>query len=134
MPIERVGYRRLYDSMGCSLSNQEELNFNMKIGNIEAILYMGSKPKRGIVVYSNVGKYIAPGEISPMGNMEYQKDASLSTYPRKFFTEVQCIKQIEGHELPLGILDITLYRDDLTLISHQPVELESSLKSFTDCS
>jgi pyrimidine operon attenuation protein/uracil phosphoribosyltransferase len=30
------------------------------------------------------------------------------------------IKEIEGIELPFGILDITLYRDDLTLIAEQP--------------
>lgn len=33
----------------------------------------------------------------------------------------KCIKDIEGVEAPVGILDITLYRDDLTLISQQPV-------------
>lgn len=33
----------------------------------------------------------------------------------------QQIKAIENNELPVGILDITLYRDDLTLISSQPV-------------
>lgn len=32
-----------------------------------------------------------------------------------------CIKQIEGNQIAVGILDITLYRDDLTLISSQPV-------------
>ncbi|MBM3246494.1 MAG: bifunctional pyr operon transcriptional regulator/uracil phosphoribosyltransferase PyrR [Candidatus Omnitrophica bacterium] len=32
-----------------------------------------------------------------------------------------CIKKIENQEVPVGILDITLYRDDLTLISSQPV-------------
>ncbi len=37
----------------------------------------------------------------------------------------QHIKQIEGEEIPLGILDITLYRDDLTLIAHQPVVHET---------
>jgi pyrimidine operon attenuation protein/uracil phosphoribosyltransferase len=31
------------------------------------------------------------------------------------------IYEIEKKTIPLGILDITLYRDDLTLISHQPV-------------
>ncbi|MDN5325591.1 MAG: pyrimidine operon attenuation protein / uracil phosphoribosyltransferase [Moorella sp. (in: firmicutes)] len=31
------------------------------------------------------------------------------------------IREIEGVELPLGILDITLYRDDLTTLSVQPV-------------
>lgn len=31
------------------------------------------------------------------------------------------IKEIEGAEAPVGLLDITLYRDDLTTIAHQPV-------------
>jgi pyrimidine operon attenuation protein/uracil phosphoribosyltransferase len=31
------------------------------------------------------------------------------------------IKKIEGKDIPVGILDITLYRDDLTLIASQPV-------------
>lgn len=31
------------------------------------------------------------------------------------------IAEIEGRETPIGILDITLYRDDLTTITHQPV-------------
>jgi len=33
----------------------------------------------------------------------------------------ECIKKIENKEVLVGILDITLYRDDLTLISSQPV-------------
>jgi pyrimidine operon attenuation protein/uracil phosphoribosyltransferase len=33
----------------------------------------------------------------------------------------ECIRDIEHKEIPVGILDITLYRDDLTLISAQPV-------------
>lgn len=33
----------------------------------------------------------------------------------------QFIKQIEGVQVPLGILDITLYRDDLKSLSIQPV-------------
>ncbi|MCM8795769.1 MAG: bifunctional pyr operon transcriptional regulator/uracil phosphoribosyltransferase PyrR, partial [Candidatus Omnitrophica bacterium] len=31
------------------------------------------------------------------------------------------IKKIENQDVPVGILDITLYRDDLTLIAAQPV-------------
>lgn len=31
------------------------------------------------------------------------------------------IEKIEGVSLPVGILDITLYRDDLTTIAHQPI-------------
>jgi len=36
-----------------------------------------------------------------------------------------CIKTIEGHELSMGILDITLYRDDLTLVATQPIVHET---------
>jgi pyrimidine operon attenuation protein / uracil phosphoribosyltransferase len=32
-----------------------------------------------------------------------------------------CLEKIEQVQVPVGILDITLYRDDLTLISAQPV-------------
>ena len=39
----------------------------------------------------------------------------------------QCIEQIEGKSLPVGILDITLYRDDLTLIASQPVVHETKI-------
>lgn len=31
------------------------------------------------------------------------------------------IREIEGSWVPVGILDITLYRDDLTVLSHQPL-------------
>jgi pyrimidine operon attenuation protein/uracil phosphoribosyltransferase len=31
------------------------------------------------------------------------------------------IKALEGREIPVGILDISLYRDDLSVISNQPV-------------
>jgi pyrimidine operon attenuation protein / uracil phosphoribosyltransferase len=38
-----------------------------------------------------------------------------------------CIKQIEGKSVPIGILDITLYRDDLTLVGAQPVVRETQI-------
>ena len=37
------------------------------------------------------------------------------------------LKVIENQEIPVGILDITLYRDDLSTISHQPVIKGSQL-------
>jgi len=33
----------------------------------------------------------------------------------------ECIENIDKETVPVGVLDITLYRDDLTLISSQPV-------------
>ncbi len=37
----------------------------------------------------------------------------------------ECIKAIEGKSIPVGILDITLYRDDLSLVAQQPVVHET---------
>jgi len=33
----------------------------------------------------------------------------------------KCIEKIEGIKVPVGVVDITLYRDDLSLIAEQPV-------------
>ncbi len=41
-----------------------------------------------------------------------------------------CIKQIEGVELPLGVLDITYYRDDLSMLSEHP-QVKSTDVPFT---
>lgn len=37
------------------------------------------------------------------------------------------IQKIDGNKVPVGILDITLYRDDLTLVSEQPVVRETKI-------
>jgi len=39
----------------------------------------------------------------------------------------RCIKEIENKDVPLGILDITLYRDDLTTVATQPVIRETQI-------
>lgn len=42
------------------------------------------------------------------------------------------IKKLAGREIPLGILDITFYRDDLTLVDSQPVVEGSHLDFEVD--
>jgi len=42
------------------------------------------------------------------------------------------IKAMEGLEVPIGILDITLYRDDLSTIAPQPVVKETRLPGSID--
>jgi len=39
----------------------------------------------------------------------------------------KAIKDIKGIDVPMGILDITLYRDDLTLVSTKPVVRQTSI-------
>ncbi|MDP3143348.1 MAG: bifunctional pyr operon transcriptional regulator/uracil phosphoribosyltransferase PyrR [Candidatus Omnitrophota bacterium] len=38
-----------------------------------------------------------------------------------------CLEKIEGQSVPIGILDITLYRDDLTLVAASPVVHETQI-------
>ncbi len=42
------------------------------------------------------------------------------------------IEEMEGHSVPFGILDITLYRDDLTTIAPQPVVKPTKLPEPID--
>jgi len=39
----------------------------------------------------------------------------------------KAIKEIEGADVPTGILDITLYRDDLTLVGAKPVVRQTAI-------
>lgn len=39
----------------------------------------------------------------------------------------KAIKEIEGVDIPMGILDITLYRDDLTLVGSQPLVRQTQI-------
>jgi hypothetical protein len=95
MAIERIGYRRLYDAIGCSLVDQTELQVSASMDKLEVSIYLGPRPKLGISVITHAGKFTVPGEVSPVFNVEYKKDASESSYPRKFFTEIICTKQVE---------------------------------------
>jgi hypothetical protein len=95
MAIERVGSRRLYDSIGCGLSARPELFIQFTLGShVEAWIYMGPKPRFGIQTGTS-DKYIAPESIALMGNITYHADATESNYPRKFFTEVAALTEIE---------------------------------------
>lgn len=42
------------------------------------------------------------------------------------------IEKIEGKKLPVGVLDITLYRDDLSTLGYQPVVHETQLPFALD--
>lgn len=42
------------------------------------------------------------------------------------------IEEIEGTEVPVGILDITLYRDDLQLVAKQPVVGKTEMPTGVD--
>jgi len=96
MASVRIGYRRLYDSMGCSIVNQQTINLVFPCGDhLQAEIYMGNKPKFGITVETDHEEYVIPGEQSELGNYSYHADATQSSYPRSFFTEIVCSHDLE---------------------------------------
>ena len=95
MAIERIGYRRLYDAVGCSLSERVELRVDFSAGSdLHAEVYLGPRPRFGIAVYQPSDKYIVPGEASVVLQVKFEKDATKSSYPRHFFTEIFCCKEV----------------------------------------
>ena len=96
METVRIGARRLYDSMGCSLVNQQTFTLVFPFGDdLQMEVYMGNKPKFGITVETENDGYIIPGGQSRMGSYTYHADATQSPYPRNFFTEIICSQEEE---------------------------------------
>jgi len=85
----KIGLRRLFDALGCSLSNRDELNTSFAVAGPHHVqIYLGPKPLHGIQVVSDSQKYIVPGDVRPLGTFEIKSDASESSYPRSFFLEI----------------------------------------------
>src|SRR5258708_7072200 len=96
MKSVRIGSRKLYDSMGCSIVNQQTFNLVFPFGDhLQAEIYMGNKPKFGITVETEHDEYIIPGAQSRLGRYTYHADATQSSYPRTFFTEIICSQEEE---------------------------------------
>ncbi len=125
MATVRIGYRRLYDSMGCSIANQETIHIIFPFGqHLQVEIYIGNKPKFGIWTETGHEDYLIPGTQATLGNYTYHGDATQSPYPRTFFTEISCSLIEEVTEE----LFEAFYRDD-------PVagqELISRAKAHTD--
>ncbi|HWS83354.1 MAG TPA: hypothetical protein VN207_03765, partial [Ktedonobacteraceae bacterium] len=103
MATINIGYRRLFDSIGCSITTQEPLHITFPLGDdLQVEIYMGNKPKLGIWIETGHEDYAILGTAIVMGSYEYQSDATQSAYPRTFFTEIICT-QIE--EIPDDLFD-----------------------------
>ena len=76
-------------------SSQLAAYLNSLLGRAHNLIYMGNKPKFGITVETEHDKYIIPGEKSRIGHYEYYADATQSSYPRNFFTEIICSQEEE---------------------------------------
>lgn len=95
MPIAKVGYRRLYDSLGCSITNNKTLDIAFPLGeHFHGQVYMGAKPNFGISIVEGFDDYLIPGAMMQIRG-SYHADATESSYPRSFFTEITCIREVD---------------------------------------
>jgi hypothetical protein len=85
----RIGYRYLFDSKGCSLSNHEEIKINLIVSDkYDVQIYFGPKPQYGIQSVSNYSKYLVPGKPASFGTVEFKKEPNQSSQHGPFFLEI----------------------------------------------
>jgi hypothetical protein len=95
MATERIGYRRLYDAIGCSLTDRHETEFALEFADgVHASVYLGPRPRFGIALMENT-KYAFIGGQGGLLTVSFHRDASQSGYPRGFFLEVFCWREVE---------------------------------------
>ncbi|MCX5632318.1 MAG: hypothetical protein NTW93_01360 [Phycisphaerae bacterium] len=85
----RIGYRYLFDSKGCSLSGREEATISLVVSekyNVQ--VYFGPKPQYGIQSVSNYSKYFIPGKPASFGKVEFNKEPNQSSQHGPFFLEI----------------------------------------------
>ncbi|MGD0571504.1 MAG: hypothetical protein ABSB11_00620 [Sedimentisphaerales bacterium] len=153
----RIGYRYLFDSKGCSLSNHEEVKINLIVSDkYDVQIYFGPKPQYGIQSVSNCSKYFIPGTKVPLGTYEFKADATQSSMHGPFFLEIVVstkandvvsdgiihdilLKQSEGRrdefkniiDLIAGIIGLRLHRQFiLELISENVLAWEGEVSAF----
>ena len=122
-----IGYRRLYDSMGCSIANQEPLHLSFPFGDsFQVEIYLGNKPKLGIWTETDHDDYAIAGQQIKIRSYHYHADASESAYPRNFFTEIICSR---AEEVTDELFD-AFYHDDSEAGQELIKKAESHTKEY----
>lgn len=105
MPLIQIGYRRLFDALGCSLHAGGEFKSKSEYGNGYFVeVYVGSKPKFGLCILRS-DRYIVPGEDAKLMQADYKKDPAETTYPRNFFLEIYVYKLTEIEASLLNLIE-----------------------------
>lgn len=85
----RIGYRLLYDSKGCSISGRDELTTTFVVsGKYDLEIYFGPKPRHGICTVSNGAKYYVPGTNTSLGTTQFLTETDGSSGYGPFFLEI----------------------------------------------
>lgn len=102
MPFVRIGYRRLYDAIACSLENLSDLHIEFPYAqSFNVKVYFGPDPRFGLALIKG-DKYLIPGELAMAAKIDYSRHAKETKYPRHFFCEIICW---ERAEVPQNLYD-----------------------------
>jgi hypothetical protein len=92
----RIGYRLLYDSKGCSISGHDELATTFVVcDKYDVEIYFGPKPRHGICIVSNSAKYYVPGTNTSLGTTKFVAETDGSSGYGPFFLEIVVSVQAE---------------------------------------
>ena len=96
IPLDRIGYRLLYDSKGCSISGHDELTTTFVVSDkYDVEIYFGPKPRHGICIVSNSAKYYVRGTNTSLGTTEFVAETDGSSGYGPFFLEIVVSVQAE---------------------------------------
>lgn len=96
MPVEFIGYRYLYDALGCDLKGQEEFGVGFAVGEDQLTeVYLGPRPRFGLCFDKSNDRFFVPGKKAMLGDINWARDPSELEYPNTFFCEVSCLTKVE---------------------------------------
>ena len=91
-----VGYRRLYEALGCPISSEEVIQHQFSFSeNFMGLLYFGPAPNFGVFSHSSSERFILPGQPNDIGKIKYRKDVNDSEFAGKSFFEVAVLSEFD---------------------------------------
>lgn len=96
MTIVRIGFKRLYNSPGCSLEVDNAFDLSFQVASMEANVYIGRKPKLGVAATGGT-KYVVPGQKTPFQTLSFGENVSESKHI-ELLTEIICSELIEAED------------------------------------
>jgi hypothetical protein len=95
--IVKVGYKRLYNSLGLSLPNDAPIDITVRLRDVEAHVYIGREPGLGISAATGSRYYIL-GREGSLGTMSFGRKDVSESHPIDLLTEISCATEVETTE------------------------------------
>ncbi len=127
MALVRIGYKRLYNSLGCSLQSEIPIEMTLSLGKLETCVYIGLDPRLGISAVAG-GKYYILGQKGSLGGISLGRKDVSESYQIDLLTEICCSKEIETDDS----LVTAFYANDAKATQDLFEMIESRAKAFRE--